>query len=209
MKPGVDASPPLGVELKVDIEAHEGKLGTRYWARVRWYDPDTGQRTGIKRTHRSRAQAEAWIERMQRATTTGIDPGQTLASYVESLGNRWARGIDQTSTYDPYAAGLRLRVLPTLGHFPVAMITAGLVDRAIDGWEAVLRPVDREEHRLGARAGARRGGARRGDQPEPGEGSRASPDDGRSPTSTRDGDNPRDLALPDVATLDRLVERVA
>ena len=37
--------------------------------------------------------------------------------------------------YDPYSAGLRRRVLPTLGHLPVAMITAGLVDRAIDQWE--------------------------------------------------------------------------
>ena len=82
----IDAAPPLGVELKVDIEEHDGQLGTRYWARVRWYDPDTGRRTGIKRSHAPALEAEAWIERMQRATTTGIDPGQTLATYVESLG---------------------------------------------------------------------------------------------------------------------------
>jgi hypothetical protein len=53
---------------------------------------------------------------------------------VPSPYHRWARGIDPTSTYDPYAAGLRRRVLPTLGHLPVAMISAGLVDRAIDAW---------------------------------------------------------------------------
>ena len=208
MKPGVDASPPLGVALKVDIEAHEGALGTRYWARVRWYDPHTGQRTGIKRTHRSRAQAEAWIERMQRATTTGIDPGQTLKAYVESLGSRWARGIDQTSTYDPYAAGLRLRVLPTLGHFPVAMITAGLVDRAIDEWEQRLRPVDREEHGLRTGVGPRRGGAGRRSPQEPGEGPSPPSDCGPLPDFDRDAHNPRDLALPDVATLNRLVAGV-
>jgi hypothetical protein len=32
-------------------------------------------------------------------------------------------------------ASLRRRVVPTLGHLPVGMITAGLVDRAIDPWE--------------------------------------------------------------------------
>jgi len=33
------------------------------------------------------------------------------------------------------SAGARLRVVPTLGHLPDGMITAGLVDRAIDQWE--------------------------------------------------------------------------
>jgi integrase len=145
---------------------------------------------------------------MQRASTTGIDPGQTLASYVERLGDRWARGIDQTSTYDPYAAGLRLRVLPALGHFPVAMITAGLVDRAIDEWEQlygrstvknsvsalvlVLDEAVRDGviNRNPAKDRARRRTV------------------GRSPDFDRDAYNPRDLALPDVATLDRLVAGV-
>jgi len=49
-----------------------------------------------------------------------IDTGQTLAAYVGCIGNRWARGIDPTSTYDPYSAGLRRRVLPALGHLPVS-----------------------------------------------------------------------------------------
>jgi hypothetical protein len=128
-------APPLGAELKVDIEVHAGERGTRYWARVRWHDAGSGRRKGIKRSYSSRAEAEAWIARMHRAATTGIDPGQTLASFVAYLDDRWARGIDRTSTFDPYEAGLRLRVLPTLGHLPVTMITAGLVDRAIDGWE--------------------------------------------------------------------------
>jgi hypothetical protein len=72
---------------------------------------------------------------MDRAAKTGLDSGQTLSAYVGLIGDRWARGIDPTSTFDPYAAGLRRRVLPTLGHLPVAMISAGLVDRAIDTWE--------------------------------------------------------------------------
>ena len=110
---------------------------TAEWAqplRIRWTHPVTHHREGMKRAHPSREAAEAWVERMQRTAATGVDTGQTLAAYVEHIGDRWTRGIDPTSTYDPYSAGLR-RVLPTLGHLPVAMITAGLVDRAIDEWE--------------------------------------------------------------------------
>lgn len=61
--------------------------------------------------------------------------GITLAGYIEAISDQWARGIDVSSTYEPYSAGLRLRAVPALGHLPVAMITAGLVDRAIDTWE--------------------------------------------------------------------------
>ncbi|WP_171906891.1 tyrosine-type recombinase/integrase [Jiangella alba] len=70
-----------------------------------------------------------WVDRMTRAASTGLDPGQTLAQYVEAIGDRWARQIDKTSTFDGYSSGLRLRVIPALGHLPVNMITAGLIDR--------------------------------------------------------------------------------
>ncbi len=151
--------------------------------------------------------AEAWIDRMQSAARTGFDEGQTLATYLTNIGDRWTRGIDPTSTYDPYAAGLKRRVLPALGHLPVVMITAGLVDRAIDDWEqhygrstvknsvAALVLVLDEAVRDGlivrnpAKDRARRRSVGR------------SPVD-EGPTS------PRDLALPDVATLERLVARV-
>jgi hypothetical protein len=130
-----DKLPPLGVRLTVDVEEHSGVGGTSYWARIRWTHPMTHHREGMKRAHRSREAAEAWVERMRRTAATGIDSGQTLASYVDHIGDRWTRGIDPTSTYDPYAAGLRRRAVPTLGHLPLTMITAGLVDRAIDDWE--------------------------------------------------------------------------
>ena len=144
---------------------------------------------------------------MRRAAQTGVDSGQTLASYLETIDDRWTRGIDPTSTYDPYVAGLKRRVLPTLGHLPVSMISAGLVDRAIDDWEkhhgrstvkntvAALVLVLDEAVRDGiisrnpARDRARRGTA-----------GRSSLD--QEPTS------PRDLALPDVPTLERLVTRM-
>src|SRR4029450_13320127 len=45
-------------------------------------------------------------------------------------GFAWAR------TLDPYLAGWRKRVVPTLGHIPVRMVTNGAVDRAVHGWIA-------------------------------------------------------------------------
>ena len=184
-----------------------GALGKRYWARVRWTDPVTHRRVGVKRSHESREAADGWVERMLRAARTGVDSGQTLATYIDAIGDRWTRGIDPTSTYDPYAAGLKRRVVPTLGHLPVAMITAGLVDRAIDEWEttygrstvknsvAALVLVLDEAVRDGiisrnpAKDRARRRAVGRSPAPEP-------------PAS------PRDFALPDVAVLERLVARV-
>lgn len=98
-------------------------------------------------------------------------------------------------------------MLPTLGHLPVALITAGLVDRAIDGWEgdygrstvkntvAVLVLVLDEAVRDGivARNPAKDRARRR--------------TVGRA-TGLADPSNPRDLALPDVPTLQLLVDRV-
>ena len=201
--------PPLGVRLTADIERVDQRRSTAYWARVRWTDPTTGRRGGIKRSLPSQEAAEQWVDRMRQTSRTGVDPGQTLKAYIAAIGVRWARAIDNTSTYDPYAAGLRLRVAPVLGHLPVNMITAGLVDRAIDGWEesygrstvkntvAALVLVLDEAVRDGllsrnpAKDRARRKTV------------------GRSPRSDLDSNHqsPRDLALPDVATLDRLVAK--
>lgn len=200
--------PPVGVRLTVDVEETELKRGgVSFWARVRWTHPVTGRRDGVKRAHPSREAAEAWVERMTRAAATGLDPGQTLAEYVEAIGDRWARQIDSTSTLDPYSAGLRLRVIPALGHLPVNMISAGLIDRVIDEWEErglgrstiknsiaplvlVLNEAKRDEliDRNPADDRARRTAV----------GRRTGQDEEEAP-------NPRDFALPDVAALDELV----
>lgn len=202
-----DSMPPLGVKLYVDKGEREGARGLSYWARVRWIDPLTGERMSRKHRNPSQEALEVWIHRLQTAATTGIDPGQTLATYVESIGDRWARGVDPTSTFDPYSAGLKRRVLPALGHLPVAMISAGLVDRAIDEWEqsysrstvknsvAALVLVLDEAVRDGlltrnpARDRARRRTVGRVSE--------------QSTVSS-----PRDLALPSVEVLERLVAKV-
>jgi len=59
----------------------------------------------------------------------------TLTEFVTAIGDRWARGVDPTSTGATYGYGLKLRVLPALGHLPVTQITAGVIDRTIDAWE--------------------------------------------------------------------------
>ena len=43
------------------------------------------------------------------------------------------RGLER-KTLDPYRAGWRRRVVPSLGHLPVRMVTNGAVDRAVHGW---------------------------------------------------------------------------
>jgi integrase len=43
------------------------------------------------------------------------------------------RGLEAKTT-DPYLAGWRKRVVPSLGHLPVSMITNGAVDRAVHAW---------------------------------------------------------------------------
>jgi integrase len=72
---------------------------------------------------------------MRESLNRAIDPLITLSDYARSIGDRFLRGIDPTSTASGYRAGLHLRVLPMLGHIRVRDITTGLVDRAIDTWE--------------------------------------------------------------------------
>lgn len=73
---------------------------------------------------------------MRTSSNRTIDPFITLSDYACSIGDRFLRGVDPTSTAAGYRAGIRLRVLPTLGHTRLLDITTGLVDRAIDSWEA-------------------------------------------------------------------------
>lgn len=200
------ATPPLGARVTRDIEERPSAKGIRHVARARWTDPQTGRRDGTKRTFGSAEAANNWLDELVQVARTGVDPGQTLATYVDGLGDRWARAIDPTSTYDPYSAGLRRRVLPALGHLPVGMLSAGLIDRAIDQWEteygrstvkntvsALVLVLDEAVRdgllvRNPAKDRARRKRV------------------GREPAE--DEVNPRDLALPDVDTLHRLVDEV-
>ena len=130
-KPELPPVPPVGVKISTDLERRS--YGIR--ARARWTDPSTKRRMIRTSIVPDEDAANAFFGQLRQSSTTGIDQGVKLSDYVASIGNRWMRGLDPTSTGDYYRAGLRLRVLPALGHLPVAGITTGMIDRTIDEWE--------------------------------------------------------------------------
>jgi integrase len=128
---------PTGVSLSADIEYREGRE-LPYRARVRWVDPPTGKRPSKSEQFATEDEATAWIDGMKRAAAGGIDPiaaTMQLTDYGSRSMTLALRGLESKTT-DPYLAGWRKRVVPTLGHLPVRMITNGAVDRAVHGWIA-------------------------------------------------------------------------
>jgi len=131
------STPPLGVSLSADVEVRPGRPKP-YRARVRWIDPATGRRSSKSESFEEPEQAQTWLEAMRLASQGGIDPHAAtmrLAQYGESVWTLAMRGLEG-KTLDPYSAGWRKRVVPTLGHLPVRMLTNGAVDRAVHGWIA-------------------------------------------------------------------------
>jgi integrase len=129
---------PVGVKLHSDIERRPGVDGDSYRARVRWYDPTTRKRRSKSETFSDDDAAQAWIDNLRRAAAGGVDPErftQTLHEYGDSVMSLALRGLEAKTT-DPYLAGWRRRVVPSLGHLAVRMITYGAVDRAVHSWIA-------------------------------------------------------------------------
>ncbi|WP_280240654.1 site-specific integrase [Nocardia abscessus] len=96
----------------------------------------TKKRPSVSEPFETREEAEAWIARLERKAAQGIDPKTAtmrLADYGGANMELALRGLEKKTT-DPYMAGWRKRVVPTLGHLPVAMLTNGAVDRAVVGW---------------------------------------------------------------------------
>jgi integrase len=129
--------PPVGVSLASDVEERGGGRQP-FRARVRWIDPSTKRRRSKSQAAATAEEAQAWLDGMQRAARGGVDPisaTMTLEAYGEACMTLAMRGLER-KTLDPYRAGWRKRVVPTLGHLPVRMITHGAVDRAVHGWIA-------------------------------------------------------------------------
>nr|WP_218681853.1 site-specific integrase [Microbacterium flavum] len=125
------AVPPIGVKVSTDMERRS--YGVR--ARARWTDPITKRRIIRSEIVPDEAAAHTFFDQLRTSSIKGMDTSMTLTEFVTSIGDRWARGLDPTSTGEIYGFGLKLRVLPALGHLPVAQITAGIIDRTIDEWE--------------------------------------------------------------------------
>jgi len=129
--------PPIGVRLATDVEFRPGR-DRPYRARVRWVDPTSKRRLSKSATVATTEEAQAWIDGMVSAARGGVDPlaaTKRLTEYGESVMTLALRGLER-KTLDPYLAGWRKRVVPTLGHIPVRMITNGAVDRAVHSWIA-------------------------------------------------------------------------
>ncbi len=127
---------PLGVKLTDDIEIRQG--ARPYRARVRWSDPVTGGRRSKSIAAATEDEALDWIASMHKAANGGIDPQaatMTLAEYGESIMALALRGLEE-KTLDPYLAGWRKRVVPSLGHIQLRTLTNGTVDRAVHAWIA-------------------------------------------------------------------------
>ncbi|TQM80016.1 phage integrase family protein [Saccharothrix saharensis] len=134
---GTRVEPPLGVPLSSDVEHRPGRRKP-YRARVRWVDPVTKTRPSKSESFATSEEADAWIEMIKGAAARGVDPSAAtmpLVDYGNANMTLAMRGLE-AKTMDPYLAGWRKRVVPTLGHLPVRMITNGVVDRAVHGWIA-------------------------------------------------------------------------
>ena len=130
-------TPPIGVSLSADIEYRDGRA-LPYRARVRWMNPSTKKRLSKSEQFATEDEAIAWIDGMKHAAAGGIDPAMatmTLADYGEANMELALRGLE-SKTRDPYLAGWRKRVVPTIGHNGLRMISNGAVDRTVHGWIA-------------------------------------------------------------------------
>jgi hypothetical protein len=86
----------------------------------------------------TRDAAVEWVTRMERAAARGVDPNTattTLSDYGNANMKLALRGLEVKTT-DPYLAGWRKRVVPTLGQLRLTMITSGALDRTVHGWIA-------------------------------------------------------------------------
>lgn len=123
--------PPVGVKISTDLERRS--YGIR--ARARWTDPISKRRVIRSEIVADEAAEHGFFDSLRQSSVKGMDVSMTLIEFVTAIGDRWARGLDPTSTGEAYGYGFKLRVLPALGHLPVTQITAGVIDRTIDAWE--------------------------------------------------------------------------
>ena len=121
--------PPIGVPICTDTLVR----GKRIRARARW--TESGVRRSRSITVDSESTANEFFSALKTHAGKSDDPYIELGDYLDQIGDRFLRGVDMTSTASGYRAGLRLRVLPMLGHLRVRDITTGIVDRSIDRWE--------------------------------------------------------------------------
>ena len=144
-------------DLGADIQYRRDRP-TPYRSRQRWPDSATGARVSVSHSQGSAEQAYAWTALLVEAAQGGLDPrlvtrwltmltettcgaldpapaGASLAEYGDANMELILRGL-QPKSHSVYLEGWRLRVVPTLGHLPPALVIPGVLDRAVHGWIA-------------------------------------------------------------------------
>lgn len=128
---------PIGVEVNGYVEYRESRPKP-YRARVRWTDPATRTRMRASESFYEEGPANDWIEEIQRKAEGGVSPSTaktTLAVYGRSVWNLAMRGLED-KTMDPYSADWRKLVVPSIGHIELRRLSHGIVDRAVHSWIA-------------------------------------------------------------------------
>jgi len=128
---------PIGIKLTSDIEYRPDRPeDSCFRARVRWINPGETGRKSLSTAHPTSEAAQAWIDRVEKAASQGLNPKtfeMTLADYGQSVWDLSMRGLEANSEA-LYEQGWRLRVLPAIGHLKVTSITNGITDRILCAW---------------------------------------------------------------------------
>lgn len=126
---------PVGLSLSTNVE-FRGDRRKPFKARARWVDPTSGKRQSTSESFADKDDALQWIDEIIALAEAGVPPATaelTLSEYGDSVMKLAMRGLDP-KTLDPYMAGWRKLVVPSIGHIKVRLLKNGLVDRAVSSW---------------------------------------------------------------------------
>jgi integrase len=128
---------PVGITLSTNVE-YRNDRPKPFKARIRWVNAISGTRESISESFLTNDEAAKWILDIEAKANAGIAPStavMTLEEYGVSVMDLAMRGLEP-KTLEPYMAGWRKLVVPTLGHIQVRILTNGMTDRAVHGWIA-------------------------------------------------------------------------
>jgi len=196
---------PIGVEVSGYVE-YRASRRKPYRARVRWTDPMTHERMRASESFYEEEPANDWIKEIQRKAEGGVSPSTAktkLADYGRSVWILAMRGLED-KTMDPYSAGWRKLVVPSVGHIELRQLSHGIVDRAVHSWIAEGVGKSSVKNAIAALVRVSEQAVRDGlidSNP-----SRVVGWQRQYKEIEAELQNPRSLALPDFATLQRLAD---
>lgn len=142
---------PIGITISGDIEFRE-RRPKPFKARIRWVNAGDDTRNSISESFVTEDEAKKWIEAIEAKANAGISPStmvMTLAEYGESVMDLAMRGLEG-KTLEGYMTGWNKLVVPALGHIEVRILNNGMVDRAVYAWIADEVGLSRVKNALAA-----------------------------------------------------------